>query len=68
MSSVLYLWTKQVGIGYFAKLYFVPYLVLKSSIYFVRSREVDGILAAIEPLDRHVDLSPSLRSHYRPLP
>ena len=43
MSSVLYLWTKQVGIGYFAKLYFVPYLVPKFPIYIFRSREVDGI-------------------------
>lgn len=27
MSSILYLWTQQVGLGYFLKLYFVPYLV-----------------------------------------
>jgi len=27
MSSVLYLWTKEVGLGYFFKLYFVPYLL-----------------------------------------
>ncbi|PPQ94926.1 hypothetical protein CVT25_004412 [Psilocybe cyanescens] len=26
MSVVLYLWTKEVGLGYFLKLYFVPYL------------------------------------------
>lgn len=27
MSSILYLWKLQVGLGYFIKLYFVPYLV-----------------------------------------
>lgn len=27
MSLILYLWTQQVGLGYFVKLYFVPYLV-----------------------------------------
>jgi hypothetical protein len=27
MSSILYLWKQQVGLGYFIKLYFVPYLV-----------------------------------------
>ena len=27
MASILYLWTQQVGLGYFFKLYFVPYLV-----------------------------------------
>ena len=27
MSSILYLWKQQVGLGYFIKLYFIPYLV-----------------------------------------
>ena len=27
MSYILYLWKQQVGLGYFLKLYFVPYLV-----------------------------------------
>src|SRR6266542_1543245 len=27
MLSVLYLWTKEVGLSYFFKLYFMPYLV-----------------------------------------
>jgi hypothetical protein len=58
MSSILYLWTKQVGLGFFAKLYFVPYLVFQPLIPFTRV-DLDGILAAREPLDRYVDLSSS---------
>ncbi|KAF8152582.1 delta-12 fatty acid desaturase [Crassisporium funariophilum] len=27
MSSILYLWTKEVGVGYFCKLYLVPYIL-----------------------------------------
>lgn len=27
MLCVLYLWTKEVGLSYFFKLYFIPYLV-----------------------------------------
>ena len=27
MASILYLWKQQVGLAYFFKLYFIPYLV-----------------------------------------
>lgn len=68
MTSILYFWTRQVGVHNFFKLYFVPYIV--SCYLYLRSHTQHSryLDLARESLDSYVNLPPPQRPNNSSLP
>ncbi|KAG5639052.1 hypothetical protein H0H81_007310 [Sphagnurus paluster] len=67
MSSVLYLWTQKVGLHYFIKLYFVPYIVSGHSLaLYVWLMSL--CMAVGKSLDRDAHIPSPFRPNNRTLP